>query len=82
VEVADLVRPILQMPGCKILRKRWLVQALDLWVTRPRLSYVDAVVTVWAEELGEPLASFDAEVNRIAGAPLWQPPANGVDPPP
>ncbi|MGH2532737.1 MAG: hypothetical protein ACRDJW_10585 [Thermomicrobiales bacterium] len=26
-EVADLVRPILQMPGCKIPRKRRLVQA-------------------------------------------------------
>lgn len=73
-EVADVIRPILEMPGCKILRKHLLVQALDLWVTRPRLSFVDALVAVWAEEFGEPLASFDAQVNQVPGIDHWQPP--------
>lgn len=73
-EVADLVRPILQMPGCKVPRKRLLVQALDLWVTCPKLSFVDALVVLLAQELREPLASFDAQVHRTPGIDHWQPP--------
>ncbi|MGH2562485.1 MAG: PIN domain-containing protein [Thermomicrobiales bacterium] len=78
-EVGDLVRPILQVPGCKVPRKRLSIQALDLWVSRPKLSFVDALVVVWAEELGESLASFDAQVNRMPGIDHWQPPDTDSD---
>jgi predicted nucleic acid-binding protein len=72
-EVAALLTPILSLPGCKVPHKTFCLRALDLWAARPRLSFVDALVTVWAIQRGVPLASFDADLNRTPGLIVWRP---------
>ncbi len=73
-EVSDLLKPILRLPGCKLPGKRRCLRALDLWITRPNLSFVDALVATQAQELGRPLATFDGELAKIPGVAVWHPP--------
>ncbi len=74
-DVADLLRPLLRLPGCKFPGKRRCLRALDLWTARPNVSFVDALVATQAQELGRPLASFDAALARLPDVAVWQPPA-------
>jgi predicted nucleic acid-binding protein len=74
-DVAALLRPILQLRGCKLPRKRLCLAALDLWASSPRLSFVDALGAVHARQFNVPLASFDADLTRVPGVALWQPPS-------
>jgi predicted nucleic acid-binding protein len=74
VDVAALLRPLLQLPGFRLSGKRRCLRALDLWAARPGLSFVDALVVVRAQELRTPLTSFDAELARIPGVTLSEPP--------
>jgi predicted nucleic acid-binding protein len=57
--------------------KQSCLHALDLWVARPKLSFVDALAAAQAGELGVPLLTFDAELNRLPGITPWRQP----DPP-
>ena len=77
-DVAALLRPILRLPGCRLPRKQRCLRGLDLWAARTRLSFVDALLAVLAQELSAPLASFDADLAREPGIAVWQPP--GDDP--
>ena len=79
-DVAALLKPLLQLPGRKLPRKRRCLRALDLWAARPHVSFVDALGAVQAQELGAPLASFDADLGKVPGVSLWQPP-EGAEPP-
>jgi predicted nucleic acid-binding protein len=73
LEVTKLLKPILELRGCRLPRKRSILHALDVWNSRPKLSFVDALMVVSAEHLELPLASFDGEVNRVLGHRRWQP---------
>lgn len=73
VEAAALLRPMLQLTGCKLPHKRRCLRALDLWTARPNLSYVDALNAMQAQELGVPLASFDVDLIHESGVTPWRP---------
>ena len=80
VDVAALIKPILQLPGCRLPHKGRCLSALDLWVVRPNLSFVDALGAIHAQELRCPLASFDADLAKTPGVVVWQPPASDGTP--
>ena len=75
-DVVARLKPLLRLPGCKRPQKRLCLRALDLWMSEPRLSFVDALGAVHAQALRVPLASFDAALARVPGLTLWQPPAD------
>ena len=75
-ETVALLRPILQLPGCKLPHKRRCLRALDLWTTHPSLSFVDALNAMQARELGVPLASFDVDLIEEPGVTPWRPPSD------
>ena len=72
-DVVARLAPILQMSGCRLNRKRFVQRALDQWVSSPKLSFVDSLCAAYAQELGEPLASFDVELGKVPSITLWQP---------
>ena len=72
-DVVARLAPILQLSGCQLNRKRFVQSALDRWASSQKLSFVDSLSAVYAEELGEPLASFDAELGKVPGIELWKP---------
>ena len=73
-DVVARLTPMLQLHGCRLPRKRVVLGALGLWGGAPKLSFVDALGATYAQELGEPLASFDADLGKVPGIRLWQPP--------
>jgi predicted nucleic acid-binding protein len=77
IDVVARLAPMLQLNGCRLIRKRVVLRALDLWGGAPKLSFVDALGATYAQELGRPLASFDADLGKVPGITLWQPPKQG-----
>jgi predicted nucleic acid-binding protein len=75
-DAAALLKPLLQLPGCRMPRKGLCLVALDLWTASPNLSFVDALVATYADRLGAPLATFDADLARVPGIVTWAPPAS------
>ena len=73
-EVADALRRLLRLKGCRLPTRAWCIAAFDVWETNPKLSYVDALAAVQARETGSTLATFDQDLSRAAGVALWQPP--------
>ena len=74
VDVVARLTPIFRLSGCRLTQKRFVLAALDLWASTPKISFVDALVATYAQALGQPLASFDIELGKVAGITLWQPP--------
>lgn len=75
-DVVARLRPILHLPGFKLAHKQLVLQALDLWASAPKLSFVDALGAVHAQRRRLRFASFDADVASLPGITLWQPPAS------
>ncbi|MGI8475865.1 MAG: PIN domain-containing protein [Thermomicrobiales bacterium] len=73
-QIAARLRPLLELDGCRLPTKRLCLRALDLWEENPKWSIVDAMVVAQAREERAPLATFDADVRKTAGVPLWSPP--------
>lgn len=73
-EIATRLKPLLNLSGFKLPNKRVCLRALDLWVTFPRLGFVDALGAAYAEVLRHSLASFDSDFDRVPGLTRWQPP--------
>jgi predicted nucleic acid-binding protein len=78
LDVVARLTPVLQLRGCKLTRKRFVLRALDLWAVSPKISFVDALSATYAQELGSPLASFDTDLGKVPGITLWQPPTSGT----
>jgi hypothetical protein len=74
-DVTARLRPILQLPGCKLQNKSRVLASLHLWEGTPSISFVDALTATQATDLGVDLGSFDAAIGRLPGVKLWQPPS-------
>ena len=74
-DVTARLKPILQLPGCKLPNKSRILGSLDLWEGSPSISFVDAVAATQALDLGIDLGSFDRRLARVPGIALWQPPS-------
>ena len=68
---ADIARHlgnIIRFQGVKLPRKRRYLRALELYVAWPALSFVDALLAVYAEESSPPtVISFDEGFDRLPG---------------
>ena len=47
-EVAERLKPLLELTGCEVPRKELCLAALDLWTERPELSFVDALGAMYS----------------------------------
>jgi|SRR5215211_4198749 len=67
-QIARHLGTIIRLPGVKLLRKRRYLRALELYVAWPALSFVDALLAVYAEESPPPtVISFDEGFDRLPG---------------
>jgi predicted nucleic acid-binding protein len=71
--VADLLLPILSLPGIQLSNRRAVLSALSLWVEEGPLSFVDALALCLARANDAQLATFDERLARQAGERLWMP---------
>ncbi len=67
-EIARHLGNIIRFQGIKLPRKRRYLRALELYVAQPGLSFVDALLAVYAEESPPPtIISFDEGFDRLPG---------------
>jgi predicted nucleic acid-binding protein len=74
VTVAAYLGPILRLSGLKLPRgrKRLYLRALDLWVDRPKLGFVDALTAAMIEHTEVRLATFDSDFSALANISIWR----------
>lgn len=73
-DVTTRLKPVLQLRGCKLPTKRLCVRALDLWEVTPKISFVDALAAVQAQDANRSLATFDKNLTKVPGVTIWEPP--------
>jgi len=64
--VAGLSR-LIQLPGFSVPQKSTWQRALDIWLERSSLSFVDALVAAYAISGDHELATFDKRLARYPG---------------
>lgn len=70
-EAAAALAAIVSSRGVKLIDKRSILRALDLWEAHPRIGFVDALTAAYAQAPGMLLASFDTDFNGISGISRW-----------
>jgi predicted nucleic acid-binding protein len=74
--VASHLKPLLDMPGCRVPAKRRLQRALDRWASTSALSCVDALAVELALDHGGALGTFDRRLGQVPGVTTRRPPAS------
>jgi len=65
-EIRRYLRRILSFKGVRLPNKRRYLRALDLYVATPALSFVDALLAIYAQEDADAtVISFDAGFDRV-----------------
>lgn len=72
-EARNRLQPFLQLANLQLPQKRLYLRALDLYISYPRLRFVDSLCAAYAEQPGVELASFDSALNRIPNLTLYRP---------
>lgn len=72
-EVVDRLKPILELPSCKMPGKRLYLRALDIAGSFPTLGFVDALTVATSEQPGIELATFDSDFDRFATIMRFKP---------
>ena len=71
-DVAQRLRVLLSLKGCRSpLRRSWL-RALDIWETRNALSFVDALAAAHVEQSGDELGTFDQALRKHPGIKTYR----------
>lgn len=70
---AERMAAILRLQGVRRHEKRIILRALDLWMERPKLEFVDALTASYAQQPGIDLATFDSDFETVARITRWQP---------
>jgi predicted nucleic acid-binding protein len=72
-EAAEALIRLIRLPGLHVPEKTTVLAGLRLWAAHAQLDFPDALVVAYARAAGARLASFDADVRRLAAVPLWEP---------
>lgn len=65
-EIAARLRPLLDLGGLKLPRKRAVLRALDLYAQHSRLDFEDALSVAQMEHLGiSEIVSYDRDFDRV-----------------
>lgn len=64
---------ILELPGCRMPTRRGCVLALGFWTSHRSLDFVEALLSVLAEQSGAQLATLDDDLARLTEATVWTP---------
>lgn len=70
-DVVERFVPLLDQVGCLLNDKERVLGAFDVWLGRPRLSFVDALTASLALWTEQPLATFDEALAAVPGLVLW-----------
>ena len=72
-DVATALKPVLALPGMLLASKHLYARALDIWSSRPRMGFVDALTVAYAEQGDVELATFDRDFDGISGITRYRP---------
>ena len=75
--VASRLVSLLELEGCAMPTRDMCIDALEVWATNRRVSFVDALAAGMAEQPGNQLATLDRDLVRHTSAAVWQPIAVG-----
>jgi predicted nucleic acid-binding protein len=71
-DVGERFGTILESTGCRLPHKERVLDALDLWMERPRLSFVDALTVLQSMAGNDRLATFDEAMATFPGIRRWR----------
>ena len=74
------LKPLLRPNSCRLDEKAICMEALDVWLANPRLSFPDALAAAYSRQLGYELATFDKRLSQVPGISMHsfrEPPPNG-----
>ncbi len=71
-DVVSRLVPLLQIPGCILPDKDFIIQALERWEDSEKLSFVDCLLVEQALANDAPLISFDTQVRKTRDIKLWR----------
>ena len=73
-EISARLRPLLALRGLRLLNKRVLLHALDVFATYPALDFEDALLVAHSEGPGmDGLLSYDTDFDRVPGVQRSEP---------
>lgn len=72
-DAAGRIMTLVRLRGIKLRDKRIVLRALDLWMTNPRLGFVDALTASYAQQPGMELATFDSDFDDLPDIVRWSP---------
>lgn len=77
-EITARLRPLLSLPHLHLPRGRTHLyfRALELWMSHPKLGFVDALTAASIEDSELLLATFDSDFNALPDIARWVPPSN------
>jgi predicted nucleic acid-binding protein len=73
VTAAAALNSILRARGFRHRDKRVLQRAIEIWLTFPRIGFVDALTAAYAQSPDMLLASFDSDFDPLPGIRRWTP---------
>lgn len=74
-EIRTFLAPFIDAPGLRLGPRQIYLRALDVWVDRPSLKFVDALTVAYVEQGDVRLASFDRQLLGSPGVtPYWSGP--------
>lgn len=76
-EIVARLRPLLTLPHLQLPRGRahLYFHAFDLWLTHPKLGFVDALTAATVEGSDLVLATFDSDFDALPDIARWTPSA-------
>jgi predicted nucleic acid-binding protein len=73
-EVAELLLPLVQLPGFRLARRQAIIAALQLYAAVPRLDLGDALIVAFMQRAGPPTVfSYDSDYEGIPGVTRMEP---------
>ena len=73
-EIAARLRPLIDLRGMRLPRKRVVLRGLELYVQHPRLDFEDALSVAQMEHLGiAEIVSYDRDFDHVPGIVRQEP---------
>lgn len=73
-EIAELLIPLVSLPGFRVTNRRAVLAALRLYADHPQLDFTDALIIAMARQSDLPVVySYDRDYDRIEGITRREP---------
>ncbi|MGH2548105.1 MAG: PIN domain-containing protein, partial [Thermomicrobiales bacterium] len=70
-QVARLLASLVRARGLRISNRQIVLEAFQIWESRPSLGFVDALGAAYGRQENVQLATFDKEIPKVKDVAVW-----------